>query len=110
MSYPEKVSYETAVLALLSVSRGVEPRKKILFVLLFDHKNCNQIAKEVGLGWLSVQKYLFSLMEQDLVKSSSLAGSKFYMLTPLGEEVKRALYSSNQKDFGISSREYKGRQ
>jgi len=100
MNKPEKGSYETAVLVLLSLSRGAESRKRILVTLLTEPKNCNQIAKEVGLDWWTVQKHLRSLLKENIIKSSAFGNSKFYKLSSMGEEVIRALQSSDGKNFG----------
>ena len=49
--------YETAVLILLTLSRGAESRKKILSALLPGPKNCNQLSRETGLDWWTVKKF-----------------------------------------------------
>ena len=99
-----KAGYETAVIILLSLSRGAGSRKKILVVLLSGPKNCSQIAREVGLDWWTVKKHLLSLMKENLIKSSAFGNSKFYKLSSLGEEVIRALQSSDGKNFDLKSR------
>jgi predicted transcriptional regulator len=104
MNKPEKPSYETAVLVLLSLSRGAESRKKILSALLSEPKNCSQIAREVGLDWWTVQKHLRSLLKENIIKSSAFGNSKFYKLSVVGEEAIRALQSSSGKNFGLKSR------
>lgn len=98
MSKPEKGSYETAVLVLLSLSRGAESRKRILVTLLSEPKNCSQIAREVRLDWWTVQKHLRSLLKENIIRSSAFGNSKFYKLTSMGEEVIRALQSNNKKN------------
>jgi len=104
MNKPEKASFEPAVLVLLSLSRGAESRKKILITLLSDPKNCSQISKEVKLDWWTVQKHLRSLLKENVIKSSPFGSSKFYRLSPMGEEVIRALQSSDRKNFDLKSR------
>ncbi len=99
MSKPEKGSYETAVLVLLSVSRGAKSRKKILVTLLSEPKNCSQIAREVGLDWWTVQKHLRSLMKENIIKSSPFGNSKFYKLSSIGEEAITVLQTSNDLKF-----------
>ena len=103
MSKPEKASFETAVLVLLSLSRGAESRKKILVTLLSEPKNCSQIAREVELDWWTVQKHLRSLLKENIIKSSAFGNSKFYKLSSIGEEAIRALQSSNKKKFDLKS-------
>jgi len=98
MNKPEKPSYETAVLVLLSLSRGAESRKKILSALLPGPKNCNQLSRETGLDWWTVKKHLLSLMKENLIKSSAFGSAKFYELSHIGDEVIRALQSSNGKN------------
>ena len=97
MNKAEGVPYETAVLVLLTLSRGAESRKKILIALLSGPKNCSQIAKAVGLDWWTVKKHLVSLMKEKLIKSSAFGNSKFYELSRMGEVI-RALQSSNGKN------------
>ncbi len=103
MSKPEGVIFETAVLVLLTLSRGAESRKKILIVLLSGPKNCSQIAKEVGLDWWTVQKHLRCLMKENLVKSSDFGNSRFYRVTPIGENITRAIFSDNELKFDVNS-------
>ena len=98
MSKPERANYETAVLVLLSLSRGAESRKKILIALLSGPKNCSQIAREVGLDWWTVQKHLRCLMKENLVKSSDFGNSKFYRLTQKGEEAIKAILPKGEKE------------
>ena len=97
MNKPESASYETAVLVLLTLSRGANSRKKILHELLSGPKNCNQLSKTTGLDWRTVKKHLLNLMKDNLVKSSPFGNAKFYKLTLLGEEVINALYTSNER-------------
>jgi len=98
MNKPEKPSYETAVLVLLSLSRGAESRKKILSALLPGPKNCNQLSRETGLDWWTVKKHLLSLMKENLIKSSPFGSAKFYELSRAGAEIIRALQSSDGKN------------
>jgi len=98
-----KAGYETAVIILLSLSRGAGSRKKILIVLLSGPKNCSQIAKEVGLDWWTVQKHLRSLLKENIIKSSAFGNSKFYKLSSIGEEAIRAFQSSNGKNSDLKS-------
>ena len=98
MNKTEGVPYETAVLILLTLSRGAESRKKILIALLPGRENCNQLSRETGLDWLTVKKHLLSLMKENLIKSSAFGSSKFYELSHVGDEVIRALQSSNGKN------------
>jgi predicted transcriptional regulator len=81
MNKAEGVPYETAVLVLLTLSRGAESRKKILIALLSGPKNCSQIAKAVELDWWTVKKHLVSLMKEKLIKSSAFGSTKFYELS-----------------------------
>ena len=104
MSKAEGIPFETAVLVLLTFSRGAESRKKILIALLSGPKNCNQISQAVGLDWYTVKKHLPCLSKENLIKSSDFGKSKFYRLTPKGEEVIRAILSNNEKAFDINSR------
>ena len=97
MNKLEGAGFDTAVLVLLTLSRGAKSRKKILLRLFSGPKNCSQIAREVKLDWWTVQKHLRSLLKENLVKSSDFGNSKFYRLSPLGEQVMRAL-SGNEKN------------
>ena len=81
MNKTEGVPYETAVLILLTLSRGAESRKKILIALLPGPKNCNQLSRETGLDWWTVKKHLLSLMKENLIKSSTFGSAKFYELS-----------------------------
>lgn len=103
MSKAEGVPYETAVLVLLTLSRGAGSRKKILIALLSGPKNCSQISKEVGLNWWTVQKHLRSLMKENIIKNSVFGTSKYYKLSLIGEEVIRAILSSKTKELVINS-------
>ncbi len=98
MNKTEGVPYETAVLILLTLSRGAESRKKILIALLPGPKNCNQLSRETGLDWWTVKKHLLSLMKENLIKSSTFGSAKFYELSHVGDEIIRALQSSNGKN------------
>lgn len=105
MNRADKNRCENEILILLVLSRGAESRKKILKALLHSSKNCSQIAREVGLDWWTVQKHLCRLMKKNIVNSSDFGNSKFYRLTPKGEEVIRALQSSNGKNFDFKSQD-----
>lgn len=52
----------------------------------------------IDLDWWTVKKHLVSLMKEKLIKSSAFGNSKFYELSRMGEEVIRALQSSNGKN------------
>lgn len=97
MNKPESATFETAVLVLLTISRGARSRKKILHSLLLGPKNCNQLAKETGLDWWTVKKHLLTLMKENLIKSSPFGNSTFYRLSPLGEDAIKVFHSSNGK-------------
>jgi len=99
MNRADENSYESEILILLRLSRGAGSRKKILKALLYSSKNCSQIAREVGLDWWTVQKHLCRLMKESIVKSSDFGNSKFYRLTPKGEDVIKALLSNNKDGF-----------
>lgn len=71
---------------LFSLSKGAESRKRILSSLFLGPKNCNQISKELGLDWWTVKKHLLILSNEHIVKSMQFGNSKFYKLTPVGEE------------------------
>jgi predicted transcriptional regulator len=103
MNKAEEVPYETAVLILLTLSRGAESRKKILSALLPGPKNCNQLSRETGLDWWTVKKHLLSLMKESLIHSSAFGNSTFYKLSLLGEEAIRALQSSSGKNSDLKS-------
>ena len=85
--------FETAVLVLLTLSRGAESRKKILLTLLSGPKNCRQISQKIGLDWWTVQKHLRLLLKENIVNSSDFGNSKFYKLTPKGEAAIKAILS-----------------
>jgi predicted transcriptional regulator len=103
MSKPGKGSCETAILVLLSLSRGAGSRKKILTTLLSRPKNCSQIAKEVELNWWTVQKHLRTLMKENVIKSSAFGNSKFYKLSSMGEDAIKAIQSSSGKISDLKS-------
>jgi predicted transcriptional regulator len=103
MNKAEGVPYETAVLILLTLSRGAESRKKILSALLPGPKNCNQLSIETGLDWWTVKKHLPRLMKESLIQSSAFGNSTFYNLSSLGEETIRALQSSSGKNSDLKS-------
>ncbi len=88
---------------LLTLSRGAESRKRILKSLLSSPKNCSQIARELELDWWTVQKHIQVLMKENIIKSSAFGNSKFYRLSSIGEDVMRALQSSNGKNFDLKS-------
>jgi predicted transcriptional regulator len=97
LNKPESTAFETSVLVLFTLSRGAESRKKILLELLSGPKNCNQLSKATRLDWWTVKKHLINLMKENLVKNSPFGNTKFYRLSPLGEEITRALQSANGK-------------
>lgn len=99
MNRADKNSYESEISILFHLSRRAESRKKILKALLYSSKNCSQIAREVGLDWWTVQKHLCRLMKENIIKSSDFGNSKFYRLTPKGEDVIKALLSNNKDGF-----------
>ncbi|NLE05170.1 MAG: winged helix-turn-helix transcriptional regulator [Crenarchaeota archaeon] len=72
---------------LLSSSRGSNSRMKILELLLFGSKGCNQIAFELKLNWRTVSRHLRFLEAGVLVKSFPFGQRKIYRLTSKGEEV-----------------------
>jgi predicted transcriptional regulator len=74
---------------LLLFSRGAKSRRSILETLCIKPKNCNQIARETGLGWWTVQKHLQRMMSEKLVKSVDFGQIKFYDMTSEGEEALR---------------------
>ena len=98
MTNPPKGTIETAILVLLNLSRGAESRKKIMVALLTGPKNCNQLSKETDLDWWTVKRHLLSLTKENLVKSSDFEKSKFYKLTPNGENALNAVISNNPNE------------
>jgi predicted transcriptional regulator len=74
---------------LLMFSRGAKSRISILETLCRKPKNCNQIAKETGLDWWTVQKHLQRLLSEKLVKSVGFGQIKFYDMTLKGEAALR---------------------
>jgi predicted transcriptional regulator len=69
---------------LLLFSRGAKSRLCILNTLVNKPKNCNQIAKEIGLGWWTVQKHLKRMETEKFVMCEDFGQMKFYSLTSRG--------------------------
>ncbi|XHH08982.1 MAG: winged helix-turn-helix domain-containing protein [Candidatus Bathyarchaeia archaeon] len=82
----QSVARETAILVLLTLSRGAKSRKKILFSLLSGPKNCNQLSSEIGLDWWGVQNHLQRLLSEKLVESLDCGKLSYYEITSKGEE------------------------
>ncbi len=89
MNKLESAGFETAVLVLLTFSRGAESRRKILASLLSNPKNCNQLSMETGLDWWAVQRHLQRLLGEKLVKSLDFGRIKIYDITTKGEDALR---------------------
>ena len=70
---------------LLTFSRGAKSRRSILETVLVRPKNCNQISKETGLDWWTVQKHLQRLLNENLVKTLDFGQIKFYDITYIGK-------------------------
>jgi len=101
MSKSESTVYKNESLVLLGLSRGAESRKKILKALLFNPKNCSQIAREVKLDWWTVQKHLRVLMKDNIVVSLDFGRIKFYKLTIKGEELISSVQEKAKKSHPL---------
>lgn len=93
---------DSAILVLLTLSRGAESRKRILIALLSNPKNCNQLTKELGLDWWTVRKHIQFLLKENMVIGLDFGRIKYYKLTAKGEELireiqKKANNSSEKK-------------
>ncbi len=97
MDRRESTTLGTEIVILLSLSKGAESRKKILTALILGPKNCRQLSIEVGLDWWTVQKHLRRLLKENIVKSSDFGNSKYYKLTPRGEDALKAILSGKEQ-------------
>ena len=73
------------VWVLLILSRGADTRRRILKTLIRTPKNCNQMARELGSSWWTVQKHLQRLIKAGLIVSMNFGHTKFYKITQKGE-------------------------
>ena len=87
MNRADRISNDSDLRLLLSLSRGANSRKKILKTLLHGSCNCNQITTKLGLNWRTTYRHLQILEKANLVKSFSFGQRKFYKLTQKGEVV-----------------------
>ncbi|MEJ2271249.1 MAG: winged helix-turn-helix domain-containing protein [Candidatus Bathyarchaeota archaeon] len=76
---------------IFTFSRGAKSRRNILKSLIFQPKNCNQIADNLGLDWWTVQKHLQFLISENIIKSFEFGRRKIYKLTPEGRKVIKIL-------------------
>ena len=83
----DRISDESDLRLLLSLSRGANSRKKILKTLLCGSNNCNQITTKLGLNWRTTYRHLQILEKENLVKSFGFGQRKFYKLTQKGEAI-----------------------
>jgi predicted transcriptional regulator len=95
-----KNNHENEILILLCLSRGAESRKKILNVLLYKSKNCNQIAQEVELDWWTVQRHLRHLLKENIVENSTFGNSKYYRLTQKGKDATKFISQEDKNENG----------
>ena len=98
MKRVDKNGWDNAISVVLLLSKGAESRRKILEVLLYGPKRCNQIAKEVKLNWRTVNWHLQVLMEGNLIKSVGFGQRRFYKLTKNGEEALEYFQSKRKKN------------
>lgn len=86
MKRVDKNCWDNVISVVLLLSKGAESRRKILEVLLYGSKSCNQIAKETKLNWRTVNWHLQVLMEENLIDSGGFGQRRFYRLTKKGEK------------------------
>jgi len=96
MSNRKQKEIDNEVEILLCFSKGAETRKRILKSLQYRQKNCNQIAKELGLDWWSVQKHLQRLKKVNLMLSLKIGRIEFYKMS---SKCKAALEVLNIQNF-----------
>jgi predicted transcriptional regulator len=88
---------EREFLLLLNFSKGALSRKKILENILFDYKNCAQIAKNINLNWRTVDRNLRILYKSNYVKSIKFGRREFFKISRKGELILASFKSKKEK-------------
>jgi DNA-binding transcriptional ArsR family regulator len=65
---------------LLIFSRGAVMRRKIIKILIYAPKNCNQIAKCLKVNWWTIQKHLQRLEKAGIIKGVNVGRVRYYSL------------------------------
>jgi len=89
----KKNIFEDDMYVLLELTKGGQARKKILEILQFRPRNCNQVAHQLGSDWWTVHKHLRHLIRTGLVSTIDFGRIKFYKLTPKGESALKLVSS-----------------
>jgi predicted transcriptional regulator len=71
---------DDTIYVLLNISKGAETRRRILKALQCGPKNCNQIARQIGVDWWTIQKHLQLLIKTGLINEINIGRMKYYKL------------------------------